>query len=615
MSSLPRLSILTFKGCTSNVSCKLCALSRACSRRPVGDAMPARQTHQHHASHREAATAIAAKLPSTLLFSLPGSKATFPGHGKRSTATRFDCPGNRPLGTHFLTRSGRRVLVHREHVSGNVRAHPARAGAFPCRQFFPAHPTRRCGLRATGGTGFVFPWADHGAAHRLSVATLWHRAVDPWIGRDRFHARTRAPSYRHHAGSPDRCGFHRRTRHDASVRGSRSDRGNGHRSSAFPRRTADARTGSSNAMSLHGFEHRGHLRQQPCLQSLFQHRVPLFPRSCERLIANSGHHHRHFEELSIRTAHRCDCLLPGINRQRRRRRGRHFDNFQRRHGHHGRDRVRYAIQRRLHYILPDMTKPTHMVELRDVYMQFEEKKILDDLSLRVEPQERLVVMGQTGSGKSTILRLILGTLRPNSGSIFFKQFEITRLQRRKLQAVRQHMGMVYQYSALLSSRNVRDNVAIPLEELTDKSRAEIDKIVDEKLELVGMKDSKDLLPEELSGGMRKRVALARALVLEPELILLDEPSAGLDPVIASVIDELIISLSKTAKVTSITVTHEMDSAFRIGTRMATLYQGKIIEEAELEKFKQSKNPVVAQFLSGSTEGPILEGSLDAITKK
>jgi phospholipid/cholesterol/gamma-HCH transport system ATP-binding protein len=262
-----------------------------------------------------------------------------------------------------------------------------------------------------------------------------------------------------------------------------------------------------------------------------------------------------------------------------------------------------------------MTAPSHMVELRDVQMQFEEKKVLDDFSLKVEPRERLVIMGQSGSGKSTILRLILGTLRPNAGSIFFKHFEITRLQRRKLQAVRQHMGMVYQYSALLSSRNVHGNVALPLEELTDKSRDEIDKVVDEKLDLVGMKDSKELLPEELSGGMKKRVALARALVLEPELILLDEPSAGLDPVIASVIDELIISLSDTAKVTSITVTHEMDSAFRIGTRMAMLYQGKIIEEAEPEKFKQSKNPVVAQFLSGSTEGPILEGSLDAITKK
>ena len=256
-----------------------------------------------------------------------------------------------------------------------------------------------------------------------------------------------------------------------------------------------------------------------------------------------------------------------------------------------------------------------MVELRDVDMQFEEKKVLDGLSLKVQPKDRLVIMGQTGSGKSTILRLILGTLQPNSGSVFFKQFEITRLRRRKLQQVRQHIGMVYQYSALLSSRNVRDNVALPLEGVTDKSREEIDKIVDQKLELVGMQDAKELLPSELSGGMRKRVSLARALVLEPELVLLDEPSAGLDPVIASVIDELIISLSEKSKVTSITVTHEMGSAFRIGTRMAMLYQGKIIEDAEPEQFKQSKNPVVAQFLSGSTKGPILKDSQDAITKK
>ena len=256
-----------------------------------------------------------------------------------------------------------------------------------------------------------------------------------------------------------------------------------------------------------------------------------------------------------------------------------------------------------------------MVELRDVHMQFEKKKVLEGVSLDVQPQERLVIMGQSGSGKSTILRLILGILRADSGSIFFKQFEINRLNRRKLQQVRQRIGMVYQYSALLSSLTVRQNVALPLEELTDKSRNEIDKIVEEKLELVGMQDSKDLLPDELSGGMRKRVALARGLVLDPELILLDEPSAGLDPVIASVVDELIISLTEKSKVTSITVTHEMESAFRIATRMAMLYEGKIIQEGEPKEFKESKNPVVAQFLSGSTEGPILEGTLDAIRKK
>jgi phospholipid/cholesterol/gamma-HCH transport system ATP-binding protein len=263
-----------------------------------------------------------------------------------------------------------------------------------------------------------------------------------------------------------------------------------------------------------------------------------------------------------------------------------------------------------------MSAPTpDVVELRDVHLTFDEKLVLDGVSLRVEPLDRLVVMGQSGSGKSTILRLILGILQPNRGSVFFKQFEISRLNRRKLQQVRTQIGMVYQYSALLSSRNVRDNVALPLEELTKKTRAEIDRIVDEKLELVGMLDSKNEAPSELSGGMRKRVSLARALVMEPELILFDEPSAGLDPVIATVIDELIISLTERSQVTSIIVTHEMDSAFRVGTKMAMLYQGKIIEQGEAEAFKNSTNPVVAQFLSGSTEGPILEGSKDAVATK
>jgi phospholipid/cholesterol/gamma-HCH transport system ATP-binding protein len=259
-----------------------------------------------------------------------------------------------------------------------------------------------------------------------------------------------------------------------------------------------------------------------------------------------------------------------------------------------------------------MTAPRPVVELRDVYLKFEDKEVLRGVSLGAQPQDRLVVMGQSGSGKSTILRLILGIITPDSGEIFFKQFEITRLNRRKLQQVRQHIGMVYQYSALLSSRTVRENVALPLEELTRKSAREINEIVESKLAMVGMEDACDRMPSELSGGMRKRVSLARALVLEPELILFDEPSAGLDPVISSVIDELIINLTEQSKVTSIIVTHEMESAFRVATRMAMLYQGKIIIEGKPDELKKSDDPVVAQFLSGSTEGPILEGTPDAI---
>jgi phospholipid/cholesterol/gamma-HCH transport system ATP-binding protein len=257
---------------------------------------------------------------------------------------------------------------------------------------------------------------------------------------------------------------------------------------------------------------------------------------------------------------------------------------------------------------PLATSTQHIVELRDVVMRFGGKQVLDRVSLSVAPQERLVIIGQSGAGKTTILRLILGILKPNGGSVFFKQHEVSRMNDHQLEQVRMRMGMVYQDAALLSSFTVRENLALPLQELTNKTPGEIDRIVDEKLEMVEMTGEDKAMPFELSGGMRKRVGLARALMMEPELILFDEPTQGLDPVIGALIDELIINLTARTKTTSIIVTHLMDSAFHVATRMAMLYRGKIIEQGSPEDMRQSKNPVVVQFLSGSAEGPILQRS-------
>ncbi len=250
------------------------------------------------------------------------------------------------------------------------------------------------------------------------------------------------------------------------------------------------------------------------------------------------------------------------------------------------------------------TRSDPLVELQQVDLSLNGHSILRKLDLSVNRGERMVILGQSGAGKSTLLRLIMGILKPASGRVIFDRWDLGRVSQARLNALRCRMGMVYQSSALISSLNVRDNLALPLEELTRKNTATINRIVAQKLAMVGMEETEPLFPDELSGGMRKRVAIARALVMDPELLLFDEPSAGLDPVISSVIDQLIIDLSNKAHVTSIVVTHELDSAFHIATRMGMLYQGRIVEEDIPERFRRKKNPVIVQFIGGHLNGPL-----------
>jgi phospholipid/cholesterol/gamma-HCH transport system ATP-binding protein len=253
-----------------------------------------------------------------------------------------------------------------------------------------------------------------------------------------------------------------------------------------------------------------------------------------------------------------------------------------------------------------VSAPETILDVRDLSFAYDGREILHGCSLTAERRERLVIMGTSGSGKSTLLRLILGLIRPASGSIRFEDRDLAALPLDELNALRRRIGMVFQGAALVSSLTVEENLALPLRELTDKSPDEIARIVDAKLDLVGMKAAKPKLPAELSGGMRKRIGLARALVLEPELILFDEPSAGLDPVTTSRIDRLIVDLSDTTRATCIVVTHNMESAFRVASRMAMLHEGRIVEIATPDEIRRTRNPIVRQFVTGDPEGPLSE---------
>lgn len=239
----------------------------------------------------------------------------------------------------------------------------------------------------------------------------------------------------------------------------------------------------------------------------------------------------------------------------------------------------------------------NLLQVRDLKLKFGEKVVLDGVNFSVRKEEVLVVMGMSGCGKSTVLNIIMGLLEPTGGSVLFKGKDLTRLSRRELNEIRTHLGMVYQNAALISSFNVHENIGMPLKELTEKEDEEIDSIIDQKLELVDLSDAKDKLPSELSGGMQKRVGLARALVLNPELVLFDEPSAGLDPINSKLIDDLVIQLRDKQKVASIVVTHEMDSAFAVATRMVFLDKGKIILDGSPDEFRKTDDKTVRDFIS------------------
>ena len=239
-----------------------------------------------------------------------------------------------------------------------------------------------------------------------------------------------------------------------------------------------------------------------------------------------------------------------------------------------------------------------MIELKNVSMAFKERRILDNLSLQVQPGEILVVIGPSGAGKSTLLRLMIGLLKPIFGEIWVDGHEISQLDEDELNLIRRNMGMVFQYSALFDSMTVGDNVAFGIRQHTAMPEDQISRVIRRTLRMVGLMGKENVMPSELSGGMKKRVSLARAIAGSPKIVLYDEPTSGLDPVMSSTINRLIMSTRRILGVTAVVVTHDMDSAFTIADRIAMMYDEKIIEVGTPDELRQSSNPLVQQFIYG-----------------
>jgi phospholipid/cholesterol/gamma-HCH transport system ATP-binding protein len=244
------------------------------------------------------------------------------------------------------------------------------------------------------------------------------------------------------------------------------------------------------------------------------------------------------------------------------------------------------------------------VSLRDVGLSYGPKIVLSDCSLNFKRGEVTTVIGLSGAGKSTILRLINGLRQPTKGHVIVNDEDIVGLSERQLNKIRVKMGFAFQASALFDSMTVFENVSFPLYEHTKLSRAEIRERVNETLENIGLSDVAERLPAELSGGMQKRVGFARAIVNEPEIILFDEPTTGLDPIMTNVITDTIKSIQTRLRPTSIVVMHDMPSVYAISDNIAMLFEGTIIEAAPAAEFRRSQNPIVQQFLQGSEVGPI-----------
>jgi phospholipid/cholesterol/gamma-HCH transport system ATP-binding protein len=245
-----------------------------------------------------------------------------------------------------------------------------------------------------------------------------------------------------------------------------------------------------------------------------------------------------------------------------------------------------------------------IIEVVDLVRRFGDRTVLDDISFNVHRGETLVIMGGSGCGKSTLLRHMIGSMKPTSGSVKIFGEDIAAMNEREIGRVRQRFGMLFQSGALLASLTVGENVALPIFQHTDKSPDQIEAIVKQKLEMVGLTGFEDLKPDEISGGMKKRVGLARALALDPELLFSDEPTSGLDPIMTAVVDQLTIKLAHGSHMTAVIVSHDMTSAFRIATRMIMLGHGSIVAQGTPEEIRTSTNPEVHQFINGEADGPI-----------